>query len=65
MEIHDIKTLDAKELVNEVNLLRRELLNSRLDLSSTQVKNSSQVKKIRAQIARILTYLTQKKQGKL
>jgi ribosomal protein L29 len=56
----NLKKMDVKTLGEEVDSLRRELLNLRLNTSSAQVHNSSQVKKIRTRIARALTYITQK-----
>jgi ribosomal protein L29 len=60
METQDLKKMDVKALSEEVDSLRRELLNLRLNISSTQMQNSSQVKKIKTRIARALTYITQK-----
>jgi ribosomal protein L29 len=60
MEMQDLKKMDVKALGEEVDALRRELLNLRLNISSTQMQNNSQVKKIKTRIARALTCITQK-----
>ena len=52
---------DALELQKKLNDFRRELLGLTLNTSTTHVKDYSQFKKLRANIARILTYMRQKK----
>ncbi|MFA5306290.1 MAG: 50S ribosomal protein L29 [Candidatus Babeliales bacterium] len=57
----DLKKMDASALKIEAESLRKELFNLKLGLLTGQVKDTSQFKKIRCQIARILT-LAQKEQ---
>ena len=61
MDKTEMKTLDIAALSKEAMLLKKELFNLKLSLISGQVKDLSQFKKLRAKIARTLTYLNQKK----
>jgi ribosomal protein L29 len=61
MEKQELKKLDYVALKDEVNSLRKELFNLKLNRLSGQVKDFSQFKKLRVQIAQALTFLRQKK----
>ena len=52
---------DLLELQKKLNEFRRKLLNLTLNTSTTHVKDYSQFKKLRSNIARVLTYIRQKK----
>ena len=54
--------LGIKELETKVEDLRRELFGLRLSSSTTHIKDYSQFKKLRKNIARSLTLLGQKSQ---
>ena len=56
-----MKNLDASSLEKEVNLLKKELFNLKLSSMTGQVKDFSQFKKLRINIARAQTYLNAKK----
>ena len=60
MDKAEMKKMDAAALNKEVDLLKKELFNLKLSLITGQVKDVSQFKKIRANIARTLTYLNEK-----
>jgi ribosomal protein L29 len=62
MDKKELKNLDAPALKQEVALLKKELFNLKLNKITGQLKDLSQFKKLRVQIARALTYLNQKQQ---
>ena len=57
----DLKSFDIESLKKEIVRLKKELFDLRLNASGGQVKDYSQFKKIRKEIARALTFLNQKK----
>ena len=61
MKKDDIKKMDATFLRKEAGKLKKEFFNWKLNIASGQVKDFSQFKKIRHDIARCLTFLNQKK----
>jgi ribosomal protein L29 len=62
MDKKELKNLDAQALKQEVTSLKKELFNLKLTKITGQLKDLSQFKKLRVQIARALTYLNQKQQ---
>jgi large subunit ribosomal protein L29 len=56
----EIKQLEHKELFAKLDALRRDLFSLRLNSSTSHVKDYSQFKKGRKNIARVLTLLRQK-----
>jgi len=56
----EFKQLEPKELMLKLDAVRRDLFSLRLNSSTSHVKDYSQFKKGRKNIARILTYLRQK-----
>ena len=56
----ELKGLDIKGLKEKADTLRRELLMLRLNAVSMHTKDYSQFKKLRKEIARVLTFLNQK-----
>jgi large subunit ribosomal protein L29 len=62
MDKKELKNLDSEALKQEVVSLKRELFNLKLNKITGQLKDLSQFKKLRVQIARALTYLNQKQQ---
>lgn len=56
----EFKQLEPKDLMLKLDALRRDLFSLRLNSSTSHVKDYSQFKKNRKNIARILTYLRQK-----
>lgn len=61
----ELKKLDSVALKSEIGSLKKELFNLRLGLLSGQVKDISQFKKLRIQVARVQTFLKQKQSEKL
>lgn len=58
----ELKELSAKDLRDKIAAMRHELLGARLALASGQLKDISQVKKIRKNIAYALTKLNEQKE---
>ncbi len=56
----EFKQLEPKELMLKLDAVRRDLFSLRLNSSTSHVKDYSQFKKNRKNVARILTYLRQK-----
>ncbi len=56
----DLKSSDVAALTVRLNDLRRELFSLRLNAAAAHVKDYSQYKKLRRDIARALTYLRMK-----
>jgi ribosomal protein L29 len=56
----DLKQLEIKDLVIKLDAFRRNQFTLRLNSSTSHIKDYSQFKKGRKNIARILTYLRQK-----
>ena len=61
MKKEDLKKMDAKALKERVNKLKKELFDLRLSAASTPIKDNSQFKKLRASVARAMTYLNEVK----
>jgi len=59
-----LKQLDEKQLVDEIERLRRELFSLKLAVVSSPPKDVTQFSKLRKNIARAVTYLRQKQQQK-
>ncbi|MCK4264924.1 50S ribosomal protein L29 [Candidatus Babeliales bacterium] len=60
----DLKSLDNKALEKEVVNLKKELFNLKLNASTMHVKDFSQFKKLRRNIAQVLTYLRGREDGR-
>lgn len=61
----EMKQLDAAELKVKLDATRRELFNIQLNATTAHVKDYSQFKKLKKNIARVLTFARQKEQEKL
>jgi len=59
-EKEQFKKLSAKDLESKVNFFKKELFGLRLNSLTTHIKDYSQFKKIKKNIARVLSYLNQK-----
>jgi ribosomal protein L29 len=59
MDKVELKNMDVAALKTELASLRKELFNLKLSLLSGQVKDTSQFRKLRVQIARAQTFLHQ------
>ena len=60
MKKTEFKDMDKKLLLKEVNDIKKELFNLRLNLAAGQVKDYSQFKKLRKDAARAMTALSEK-----
>jgi large subunit ribosomal protein L29 len=61
MSINDLRELSISELNNKVSELKKELMQSRFSLATSQVEDNSIFRKIKKQIAQANTVLNQKK----
>ncbi len=59
MKASDLRTKSAKELNEELMDLRREQFNLRMQQATGQLARSDQVRKVRNDIARIKTVMTE------
>ena len=60
MNINEFKELDTATLKEKVEQLRKELFRLRINASTAHVKDYSQFEKLRKNIARALTVISQK-----
>lgn len=60
MKAEEIKQLSVKELEVKINEARKELTNLRLRKRTGQVDKPHRIKSLRREIARMLTFLTNK-----
>lgn len=60
----ELKKLDIDSLKQELNNMRKELFNLRLSFRSGEVKDYSQFKKVKTNIARCFTFLKHQESGK-
>jgi large subunit ribosomal protein L29 len=58
MKIADVRAKTADELKTELEGLRKEQFNLRFQRASGQLENTSRVRQVRRDIARIMTVLT-------
>jgi large subunit ribosomal protein L29 len=61
--LQDMRGLEGDELANRLKLARRELYELRFKIAVGQLEDSSQIRKIRKDIARILTVIRQRELG--
>tara|TARA_B100000965_G_scaffold368010_1_gene354406 strand:- start:285 stop:503 length:219 start_codon:yes stop_codon:yes gene_type:complete len=60
MSINDLKELSVVELENKILDLKKELMDSRFALATSQIEDTSIFKKIKKEIAQANTILNQK-----
>ena len=60
MSVNDLRELSITELKNKIVDLKKELMDSRFALATSQLKDTSVFKKIRKEIAQANTVLTEK-----
>ncbi len=58
--VEDLKTKSAAELNDELTAAKKELFNLRFQNATNQLDNTSRIKEVRKNIARIQTVITQK-----
>ncbi len=56
----ELQSLNMQDLQDKLNATRRELFSLRLNASTAHVKDYSQYKKLKKNVARLLTYIGQK-----
>ncbi len=61
MKKEEMKKLDVKVLQEEAKRLRKELFDLKLNFEAGEVKDYSRFKKMRADMSRYQTFLSQKK----
>jgi large subunit ribosomal protein L29 len=61
MSINDLRELSISELETKVSELKKELMESRFSLATSQIEDTSIFQKIKKQIAQANTVLNQKK----
>ena len=61
MSINDLRELSILELETKVSEIKKELMESRFSLATSQIEDTSIFKKIKKQIAQANTVLNQKK----
>ncbi len=60
MSVKDLRELSVTELKNKIVDLKKELMDSRFALATSQLEDTSVFKKIRKEIAQANTVLTEK-----
>ena len=58
--VEDLKTKSAAELSDELVAAKKELFNLRFQNATNQLDNTSRIKEVRKNIARIQTVITEK-----
>ena len=60
MSVNDLRELSVTEIKNKIVDLKKELMDSRFALATSQLEDTSVFKKIRKEIAQANTVLTEK-----
>ena len=63
MKVDELRVLEVDELGGKLRAARRELYELRFKHAVGQLENSSQISKVRHDIARIMTVLTEREYG--
>jgi large subunit ribosomal protein L29 len=61
MKANEIRQKSADEMMEELNALHKEQFNLRMQHTTGQLTRSSEIKRVRRDIARIKTVLSEKK----
>ena len=61
--VEDLKTKSAAELKEELVAAKKELFNLRFQNATNQLDNTSRIKEVRKNIARIQTVITETQRG--
>ena len=61
--VEDLRTKSAAELNDELVAAKKELFNLRFQNATNQLENTSRIKEVRKNIARIQTVITEKSQN--
>ena len=60
MSVNDLRELSVQELENKIVDLKKELMDSRFALTTSQIEDTSVFRKIKKEIAQANTVLTEK-----
>lgn len=60
MDIREVRALTDEQLTSELNSTYRELMNVRFRLSTRQLNNPQELRKVRKTIARVKTVMRQR-----
>ena len=60
MSVNDLRELSVQELENKIVDLKKELMDSRIALATSQIEDTSIFRKIKKEIAQANTVLTEK-----
>ena len=60
MNVNELRELTVEELEMKINDLKRELMDTRFLLATSQIEDTSVFKKIKKQIAQTMTILNEK-----
>ena len=60
MTVKEVRDLDLNQLESQIKELKHELFNLKLQKTLGQLQNTAQIKKVRRDIARMKTILTEK-----
>ena len=63
MKASELKAKSTEELTQELQSLLRAQFSLRMQKATQQLTNTSQIRKVRRDIARVRTFLNQKAQG--
>ena len=63
MKVDEIRALNAEELVKQLETAHRELFDLRFRLSTKQLVNHREVRRVRNHIARLKTVIREKELG--
>jgi len=61
MSVNDLRELSVQELENKIVDLKKELMDSRFSLATSQIEDTSVFRKIKKEIAQANTVLTEKR----
>ncbi|MDZ4842535.1 MAG: 50S ribosomal protein L29 [Hyphomicrobium aestuarii] len=61
--IEDIRKMTLDQLDLQLGLLKKEQFNLRFQVASGQIENTSQIRQVRRDIARVLTVAEEKRSG--
>lgn len=61
MKTNEIREMSSKEITTKIVELKKELLNLRFQLATGGLENTAQIKKLKRDVARLNTVLTQMK----
>ncbi len=59
MKAYDLRLLDASELADKLDEAKEELFNLRFQLATNQLDNTTRIRQVRREIARVKTVIRQ------